>query len=63
VCGEERIALVLGWDDPSSPLQANIRNALTASPVGDRLAETVRLLGRILEAAAFLAAESDCVPA
>jgi hypothetical protein len=25
VCGEERITLVLGWDDPSSPLQANIR--------------------------------------
>jgi hypothetical protein len=25
VCGEERITLVLGWDDPSTPLQAHIR--------------------------------------
>ena len=25
VCGEERITIVLGWDDPSTPLQAHIR--------------------------------------
>lgn len=25
VCGEERITLVLGWDDPSTPLRAHIR--------------------------------------
>ena len=25
VCGEERFTLVLGWDDPATPLQANIR--------------------------------------
>ena len=25
VCGEERVTIVLGWDDPSSPLQANIQ--------------------------------------
>jgi hypothetical protein len=34
VCGEERITLVLGWDDPSSPLQANIR-----TPSGDPIDE------------------------
>jgi hypothetical protein len=25
VCGEERITLILGWDDPSTPLRAQIR--------------------------------------
>ncbi|TKJ37025.1 MAG: hypothetical protein CEE38_08970 [Planctomycetes bacterium B3_Pla] len=25
VCGEERITLVMGWDDPSTPLRAHIR--------------------------------------
>ncbi|MCU0601198.1 MAG: VWA domain-containing protein [Desulfobacterales bacterium] len=25
VCGEERITLILGWDDPSAPLRAHIR--------------------------------------
>ena len=25
VCGEERITIILGWDDPSTPLQAHIR--------------------------------------
>jgi hypothetical protein len=43
VCGEERITIILGWDDPSTPLQAHIRmpsgkliSARTVGPVRGR---------------------------
>jgi hypothetical protein len=35
VCGEERITIVLGWDDPSSPLQANIRTP-SGKPIDEK---------------------------
>lgn len=37
VCGEERITLILGWDDPSTPLRAHIR-----TPSGRAISERVR---------------------
>lgn len=41
VCGEERITIVLGWDEPSTPLQAEIRTPRGAL-VDAQQAENVR---------------------
>lgn len=38
VCGEERFTLVLGWDDPSSPLRATIRTP-AGNAVNEKLIE------------------------
>ena len=41
VCGEERITVILGWDDPSSPLQANIFTP-SGKPISTRRLQPVR---------------------
>lgn len=41
VCGEERITVVLGWDDPSTPLQLNVFTP-SGKPVGSRQLQPVR---------------------
>jgi len=41
VCGEERITLVLGWDDPSTPLRAHIRTP-SGKLINERFSETAR---------------------
>jgi len=41
VCGEERITLVLGWDDPAAPLRAHIRTP-SGKPVTEKRLETAR---------------------
>lgn len=41
VCGEERITLVLGWDDPATPLQAHLRTP-SGKPVNEKKIEAVR---------------------
>ncbi len=41
VCGEERITLVLGWDDPSTPLRAHIRTP-SGKPINERRVRPVR---------------------
>ncbi len=41
VCGEERITIVLGWDDPSSPLQAKIRTP-SGQPIDQKHVTVVR---------------------
>jgi hypothetical protein len=41
VCGEEQITLILGWDDPSTPLRANIRTP-SGKLVSERRVRPVR---------------------
>jgi hypothetical protein len=41
VCGEERITLVLGWDEPAAPLRAHIRTP-SGKPVYEKRLETAR---------------------
>lgn len=41
VCGEERITLVLGWDNPSAPLRAHIRTP-SGQLINDKCTETAR---------------------
>jgi hypothetical protein len=41
VCGEERITLVLGWDDPSTPLRAHLRTP-SGKLVTEKRTETAR---------------------
>lgn len=41
VCGEERITLVLGWDDPSTPLRAHIRTP-SGKLINEKRTETAR---------------------
>lgn len=41
VCGEERITVVLGWDDPSTPLQLNVFTP-SGQPIGSRKLQPVR---------------------
>jgi hypothetical protein len=41
VCGEEQITLILGWENPSTPLQAHIRTP-NGKPINERKVKTVR---------------------
>lgn len=41
VCGEERVTVVLGWDDPSTPLRAHIKTP-SGKPINEKRIETVR---------------------
>jgi hypothetical protein len=41
VCGEEHITLILGWDEPSTPLQAHIRTP-SGKPISERRIRPVR---------------------
>ena len=41
VCGEERITVVLGWDDPSTPLRAHIRTP-SGNLINERRVRPVR---------------------
>jgi hypothetical protein len=41
VCGEERVTLVLGWDDPSTPLRARIRTP-SGKLINEKRIETAR---------------------
>lgn len=41
VCGEERITVILGWDDPATPLQATVRTP-GGTVIGGRRVQPVR---------------------
>ncbi|CAN5879590.1 hypothetical protein BH18ACI4_BH18ACI4_27930 [soil metagenome] len=41
VCGEDQITLILGWDDPSTPLRANIRTP-SGKSISERRVRPVR---------------------
>lgn len=42
VCGEEQITIVLGWDDPATPLRAHIRTPSGKEITGSRSVREVR---------------------
>ena len=41
VCGEERITVIVGWDDPATPLQANVFTP-SGKPIGTRRVQPIR---------------------